>query len=101
MKQNKLTKIVEEFYSFILFKEVIFNYISLCILSLTLFNVFLEFVLDEVKSLSNDLTFGDQLSINIICYADNTTLLALIFQNIFNNVVAKETLNFHVVPFIP
>ena len=49
-----------------------------CILSPTLFNVFLEFVLDDVKSLQNDLTFDDELSIDIR-YADDTTLVALIF----------------------
>ena len=52
-----------------------------CILSPTLFNVFLEFVLDELESLQNDLTLDDRLSTDIR-YADDTTLIALVFEKL-------------------
>ncbi len=35
---------------------------QVCVLSPTLFNVFLEFVMDEVKYLENDLRFDQSLS---------------------------------------
>lgn len=52
-----------------------------CILSPTLFNVFLEFVMDEVKSIHNELDFDRTLSTDIR-YADDTTLVALIFEKL-------------------
>ena len=52
-----------------------------CLLSPTLFNVFLEFVMDEVKSLQNTLLLDGNISIDIR-YADDTALLAAIFDKL-------------------
>ena len=52
-----------------------------CILSPTLFNIFLEFVMDEVKSIIGEMKLDDSLSTDIR-YADDTTLVALIFEKL-------------------
>ena len=52
-----------------------------CLLSPTLFNVFLKFVMDEVKSLQNTLLLDGNISIDIR-YADDTALLAAIFDKL-------------------
>ena len=52
-----------------------------CMLSPTLFNIFLEFVMKELKSLDSTLKLHDSLSIDIR-YADDTTLLSAIFEKL-------------------
>ena len=52
-----------------------------CLLSPTLFNIFLEFVMEEVKSLDSSLNLTDSLSTEIR-YADDTTLLSAIFDKL-------------------
>ena len=54
-------------------------YINL--LSSTLFNIFLEFVMKELKSMDSTLKLHDSLSIDIR-YADDTTLLSAIFEKL-------------------
>ena len=50
-----------------------------CLLSPTLFNIFLEFVMKEVVSASHELKLNNDLTANIR-YADDTTLIAAIFD---------------------
>ena len=52
-----------------------------CLLSPTLFNIFLEFVMKELKNLDESLKLTDSLSIDIR-YADDTTLLSTIFEKL-------------------
>jgi hypothetical protein len=52
-----------------------------CLLSPTLFNLFLEFVMKELKSLTPLLTLNDEMSTDIR-YADDTTLIAAIFEKL-------------------
>ena len=53
-----------------------------CLLSLTImFNIFLDFVMDELKSVPTNFHLSDRLSCDIR-YADDTTLLALIFERL-------------------
>ena len=52
-----------------------------CLLSPTLFNIFLEFVMKKLKSLDSTLKLHDSLSIDIR-YADDTTLLSAIFEKL-------------------
>ena len=52
-----------------------------CLLSPTLFNIFLEFVMKEVKDVENTLNLTDSLSLDIR-YADDTTLLSAIFDKL-------------------
>ena len=49
-----------------------------CLLSPTLFNIFLEFVMKELKDLNASLQLNNNLSIDIR-YADDTTLLSTVF----------------------
>ena len=49
-----------------------------CLLSPTLFNIFLECVMKELKSLHSTLKLHDSLSIDIR-YADDNTLLSAIY----------------------
>ena len=51
-----------------------------CILSPSLFNVFLEFVMEGVQSL-NGITWDEHMSFDIR-YADDTTLVALVFDRL-------------------
>ena len=53
-----------------------------CLLSPTLFNIFLEFVLKEIKCVPQQLAMNDKELAQIIKYADDTTLLALGFQKL-------------------
>ncbi len=50
-----------------------------CLLSPTLCNIFLEFVMDELSNRQKELQLDDRLSIGIR-YADDTTLVAVIFD---------------------
>ena len=52
-----------------------------CILSPTLFNIFLEFVMKELKSLDQDLQMKNTLSVDIR-YADDTTLISTVFNKL-------------------
>ena len=52
-----------------------------CILSPTLFNVFLEFVMDDLKSLQDNLQLDEILS-NDIRYADDTTRITMVFDKL-------------------
>ena len=50
-----------------------------CLLSPTLFNIFLEFVMNEVVSAKHELKLNNDLATNIR-YADDTTLISAIFE---------------------
>ena len=52
-----------------------------CLLSPTLFNIFLEFVMQELESLQPSLKLDQDLSIDIR-YADDTTLIAAMFEKL-------------------
>ena len=52
-----------------------------CLLSPTLFNLFLDFMMDEVKSLQEHATLDERLNIDIR-YADDTTLIAAVFDKL-------------------
>ena len=52
-----------------------------CILSPTLFNIFLEFVMKELKSLDQDLQMKNTLSVDIR-YADDTTLISTVLNKL-------------------
>ena len=52
-----------------------------CILSPTLFNIFLEFVMKKLKSLDQDLQMKNILSVDIR-YADDTTLISTVFNKL-------------------
>ena len=52
-----------------------------CLLSPTLFNIFLEFVMKEVKDIEKTLTLSSELSVDIR-YADDTTLLSALFDKL-------------------
>ena len=52
-----------------------------CLLSPTLFNVFLEFVMKELSDLDRTLALTDTYSTDIR-YADDTTLLSAIFEKL-------------------
>ena len=52
-----------------------------CLLSPTLFNIFLEFVMAELKLLRDELHLDEQLSTNCR-YADDTRLIAAIFEKL-------------------
>jgi len=52
-----------------------------CILSPTLFNIFLEFVMDELGSLQASLRLDESISRDIR-YADDTTLISVIFEKL-------------------
>ena len=60
-----------------------------CLLSPILFNIFLEFVMKELKSLDSTLKFHDSLSIDIR-YADDTTLLSAIFDKLHLSISQLE-----------
>ena len=49
-----------------------------CLLSPTLFNLFFEFVMDELQELQEPTTFNDSLCIDVR-YADDTTLITAFF----------------------
>ena len=50
-----------------------------CLLSPTLFNVFLDFVMEELTCLDKEFTYKDNLNIDLK-YADDTTLVSTIFD---------------------
>ena len=52
-----------------------------CLLSPSLFNLFLEFVMKVLRNLDNGIQMGE-MSINNIRYADDTTLVDLVFDKL-------------------
>ena len=52
-----------------------------CIMSPTLFNIFLEFVMDEIQTLQQTLSLNNDL-VSDIRYADDTTLLTALFEKL-------------------
>ena len=53
-----------------------------CLLSPTLFNIFLEFFINEIESISNNFAMNDgELSLSIK-YANDSTLLTLDFEKV-------------------
>ena len=52
-----------------------------CLLSPTLFNLFLDFVMEELDQLQHTATFDDKLCIDVR-YADDTTLITAIFEKL-------------------
>ena len=52
-----------------------------CLLSPSLFNLFLEFVMKDLRNLDNGIQMGE-MSINNIHYADDTTLVNLVFDKL-------------------
>ena len=52
-----------------------------CLMLPTLVNVFLEFVMKELTSLNTNLQLSDSTCIDVR-YADNTTLLSIIFEKL-------------------
>ena len=52
-----------------------------CIMSLSLFNIFLEYVMKGVKSLNRDIKFKKNISVDIR-YADDTTLIYAVFEKL-------------------
>ena len=51
------------------------------LLSPSLFNLFLEFVMKDLRNLDNGIQMGE-MSINNIRYADDTTLVDLVFDKL-------------------
>ena len=51
-----------------------------CIMSPSLFNIFLEHVMKGVKSLNRDFQLNEYMSVDII-YADDTTIISAVFEN--------------------
>ena len=52
-----------------------------CVMSPTLFNIYLDYVMKEIKSLDNQFRLTDNMSIDIR-YADDTTLVSAIFEKL-------------------
>ena len=50
-----------------------------CLLSPTLFNLFLDFVMEEIKCLQDQVTIDENLAMDLR-YADDTTLISTIFR---------------------
>ncbi|KAK3883301.1 hypothetical protein Pcinc_012338 [Petrolisthes cinctipes] len=61
-----------------------------CILSPALFNLFLEFVMRELKSIDRELNYREKMSLDIR-YADDTTLLSVIFGKLGLSTQELET----------
>ena len=61
-----------------------------CLLSPVLFNIFLEFVMDELKSLDDHLELKENMSTELR-YADDTTLVATIFEKLEISTAELET----------
>ena len=53
-----------------------------CLLSPTLFNIFLEFAINEIESISNNFDMKDEKFSLSIKYADDSTLLTLDFEKL-------------------
>ncbi len=61
-----------------------------CILSPTLFNLFLEFAMKELKSIDRELNYREKMSLDIR-YADDTTLLSVFFEKLSLSTQELET----------
>ena len=61
-----------------------------CLLSPTLFNIFLEYVMKELKSIQCTLELKDDISLDIR-YADDTTLISAIFTKLQLSTEEMET----------
>ena len=61
-----------------------------CLLSPTLFNIFLEFVMSELKSLQQSLSLTQEVSFDVR-YADDTTLIAAVFEKL--SISTEELIN--------
>lgn len=53
-----------------------------CLLPPALFNVFLEFVIQEIESTSGEFFLTDEKLITNVIYDDDTTLISLIFEKL-------------------
>ena len=60
-----------------------------CLLSPSLFNLFLEFVMKDLRNLDNGIQMGE-MSINNIRYADDTTLVDLVFDKLQISTIELE-----------
>ena len=78
MYDKTICSVVVEGYSTEWF-EVMIGVRQGCLLSPTLFNVFLDFVMKEINCLSKDITFDDNLNVDLK-YADDTTLISAIYE---------------------
>ena len=52
-----------------------------CIISISLFKIFLEYVMKGVKSLNRDFQLNENMSVDIR-YADDTTLISAVFEKL-------------------
>ena len=61
-----------------------------CLLSPTLLNVFLDFVMEDIRCLNKDLTFDGNLNMDLK-YADDTTLIASVFDLLYISTAQQES----------
>ena len=89
---NKIVNIIEKMYEkttcAIVVDELLTEWFSVsvgvrqgCLLSPTLFNLFLDFVMDELKCLQEHVTLDNDLNFDAR-YADDTTLIAAVFEKL-------------------
>ena len=89
---NKIVNIVEKMYEkttcAVVVDKFLTDWFSVsvgvrqgCLLSPTLFNLFLDFVMDELKCLQERVTLDNDLNFDIR-YADDTTLIAAVFEKL-------------------
>ena len=87
---NKLVEIIKNLYdktecSIIAGGELSDRFpVNICVrqgyIMLSLFNIFLEYVMKGVKSLKRDFQLNENMSVDIR-YADDTTLISYVFKN--------------------
>ena len=89
---NKIISIIEKMYEkttcAIVVDELLTEWFSVsvgvrqgCLLSPTLFNLFLDFVMDELKCLQEHVTLDNDLNFDAR-YADDTTIIAAVFEKL-------------------